>query len=58
LPKVAELAKGNLAFSVGAMVLLMVVTVGYAPVVMPLLLPGVTVDHMLSDHWVSGANLV
>ena len=28
LPKLAELAKGNLAFSVGAMVLLMVVTVG------------------------------
>jgi hypothetical protein len=26
-----ELAKGNLAFSVGAMVLLMVVTVGYPP---------------------------
>jgi BASS family bile acid:Na+ symporter len=46
LPKLAELAKGNLAFSVGAMVLLMVVTVGYLPVVMPLLLPGVTVDPL------------
>jgi BASS family bile acid:Na+ symporter len=44
LPKLAELANGNLAFSVGAMVLLMIVTVGYLPVVMPLLLPGVTVD--------------
>jgi BASS family bile acid:Na+ symporter len=44
LPKLAELAKGNLAFSVGAMVLLMIVTVGYLPLVMPLLLPGVTVD--------------
>src|SRR5207244_5565292 len=44
LPKLAELAKGNLAFAVGLMVLLMVVTVGYLPVVMPLLLPGVTVD--------------
>ena len=44
LPKLAELAKGNLAFAVGAMVLLMVVTVGYLPIVMPLLLPGVTVD--------------
>jgi bile acid:Na+ symporter, BASS family len=44
LPKLAELAKGDLAFSVGAMVLLMVVTVGYLPAVMPLLLPGVTVD--------------
>jgi BASS family bile acid:Na+ symporter len=44
LPKLAELAKGNLAFAVGAMVLLMVVTVGYLPSVLPLLLPGVTVD--------------
>jgi BASS family bile acid:Na+ symporter len=44
LPKLAELAKGNLAFAVGAMVLLMVVTVGFLPVVLPLLLPGVTVD--------------
>jgi BASS family bile acid:Na+ symporter len=39
LPKLAELAKGNLAFAVGAMVLLMVVTVGYLPIVLPLLLP-------------------
>jgi BASS family bile acid:Na+ symporter len=44
LPKLAELAKGNLAFAVGTMVLLMVVTVGYLPVVMPLLLPGVAVN--------------
>jgi len=44
LPKLAELAKGNLAFAVGTMVLLMVVTVGYLPIVLPLLLPGVTVD--------------
>jgi BASS family bile acid:Na+ symporter len=44
LPKLAELAKGNLAFAVGAMVLLVVVTVGYLPIVLPLLLPGVTVD--------------
>src|SRR5882762_345207 len=44
LPKLSELAKGNLAFAVGAMVLLMVVTVGYLPIVLPLLLPGVTVD--------------
>src|SRR5215831_16097862 len=44
LPKLAELAKGNLAFAVGVMVLLMVVTVGYLPIVVPLLLPGVTVD--------------
>jgi bile acid:Na+ symporter, BASS family len=44
LPKLAELAKGNLAFAVGVMVLLMVVTVGYLPIVLPLLLPGVSVD--------------
>src|SRR6476619_4787878 len=44
LPKLAELAKGNLAFAVGAMVLLMVVTVGFLPVVLPLLIPGVTVQ--------------
>src|SRR5438876_4553184 len=44
LPKLTQLAKGNLAFAVGAMVLLMVVTVGYLPMVLPLLLPGVTVD--------------
>src|SRR5256884_5295299 len=44
LPKLAELAKGSLAFAVGAMVLLMVVTVGYLPMVLPLLLPGVTVN--------------
>ena len=43
LPKLAELAKGNLAFAVGAMVLLMVVTVGFLPIVLPMLLPGVTV---------------
>jgi bile acid:Na+ symporter, BASS family len=46
LPKLAELAKGNLAFAVGLMVLLMVVTVGYMPIVLPLLLPGVTVDPL------------
>jgi BASS family bile acid:Na+ symporter len=44
LPKLAELAKGNLPFAVGAMVLLMVITVGYLPIVLPLLLPGVSVD--------------
>jgi bile acid:Na+ symporter, BASS family len=44
LPKLAEVAKGDLAFAVGTMVLLMVVTVGYLPIVLPLLLAGVTVD--------------
>jgi BASS family bile acid:Na+ symporter len=41
LPKLAGMAKGNVPFSVGLMVLLMVVTVGYAPVVVPWLIEGV-----------------
>jgi bile acid:Na+ symporter, BASS family len=44
LPKLAQLAKGNLPFGVGAMVLLMVITVAYLPIVLPLLLQGVTVN--------------
>jgi len=44
LPKLAQLAKGSLAFGVGLMVLLMVITVGYLPLVLPLLLPGVSVN--------------
>jgi bile acid:Na+ symporter, BASS family len=44
LPKLAQIAKGNLAFGVGLMVLLMVVTVGYLPLVLPLLLPGASVN--------------
>ncbi len=44
LPKLAESAKGNVAFSVGLMVMLMVVTVIYLPIVLPLLLSGVQVD--------------
>jgi BASS family bile acid:Na+ symporter len=35
LPKLAAIAKANLAFSVGLMVLLMVLTVAYMPVVLP-----------------------
>jgi BASS family bile acid:Na+ symporter len=46
LPKLGELAKGNLPFAVGIMVLLMVVTVAYLPIVLPLLLEGVTVNPM------------
>jgi BASS family bile acid:Na+ symporter len=46
LPILAQLAKGNLAFAAGLMVLLMVVTVGYLPLVLPLLLPGVTVNPL------------
>src|SRR3954471_17862984 len=43
LPKLAQISRGNLAFAVGLMVMLMVITVGYLPLVLPLLLPGVSV---------------
>ena len=46
LPLLARTSKGNLAFAVGLMVLLMIVTVGYMPLVLPLLLEGVSVDPM------------
>jgi BASS family bile acid:Na+ symporter len=44
LPLLARISKGNLAFAVGLMVLLMVVTVVYMPLVLPLMLEGVSVD--------------
>src|SRR3954467_7241063 len=44
LPKLSSAAKGNLAFAVGLMVLLMVLTVGYMPLVLPRLLEGASVD--------------
>ena len=44
LPKLAQVAKGNSAFSVGLMVLLMVTTVVYMPIVLPLMLSGVDVN--------------
>jgi predicted Na+-dependent transporter len=44
LPKLVQGAKGNVAFGVGMMVLLMVVTILYMPIVLPLLLPGVSVN--------------
>src|SRR6478752_7959902 len=50
LPKLAGIAKGNLAFAVGLMVLLMVLTVGYMPLVLPLLLKGVAVDPTKIAH--------
>src|SRR3954470_9810269 len=46
LPKLAGVARGNLAFAVGLMVLLMVLTVAYMPLVLPLLLEGVSVDPL------------
>jgi len=44
LPKLVQGAKGNIAFGVGLMVLLMLVTIAYIPLVLPLLLPGVQVN--------------
>lgn len=44
LPKLVQGAKGSIALGVGLMVLLMVVTIGYLPIVLPLLLPGVAID--------------
>jgi predicted Na+-dependent transporter len=44
LPRLAQLAKGDVAFSVGLMSLLVVTTIFYVPVVLPLLLRGVTVN--------------
>jgi predicted Na+-dependent transporter len=44
LPKLAQIAKANVAFAVGLMTMLMVVTIVYLPIVLPLLLPGVQVD--------------
>ncbi len=44
LPKLAQLAHGDAALGVGAMVLLMVVTVGFAPLVVPLVVEGATVS--------------
>ncbi|MCA9875673.1 MAG: bile acid:sodium symporter [Ardenticatenaceae bacterium] len=44
LPKLAQMSKGNLALSVGLMVMLMVVTIFYAPLVLPVILPGAQVD--------------
>lgn len=44
LPKLFQGVKGNVAFGVGLMVLLMVVTIFYLPIVLPLLLEGVEVD--------------
>jgi predicted Na+-dependent transporter len=44
LPKLAQIAKADVPFAVAVMALLVVVTVGYLPLVLPLLLPGVAVD--------------
>lgn len=46
LPKLVQVAKGDVAISVGIMVLLMIATVIYIPLVLPLLLPGVAVNPL------------
>jgi predicted Na+-dependent transporter len=44
LPKLAQLAQADTALAVGGMVLLMVATVVYAPIVVPLAVEGATVE--------------
>jgi BASS family bile acid:Na+ symporter len=44
LIKLAEFAKADMAFAVGLMVLLMVVTVGYVPLVLPIVVAGTAVN--------------
>lgn len=46
LPKLVEVAGGDVAFGVGTMILLMVTTVVYVPLVLPLLLVGVRVNPL------------
>jgi BASS family bile acid:Na+ symporter len=45
LAKYAQIAKGDLAFAAGLMALLQVITVIYAPFVLPLFVPGAQVDQ-------------
>ena len=44
MAKLSEIAKGDLAYTLGLMVLLQVVTIVFAPLVLPLLLEGIQVD--------------
>jgi BASS family bile acid:Na+ symporter len=44
LPKLVQVAKGDMAFTAGLMVLLMVVTIVYLPIVLPFVLTGVEVN--------------
>jgi predicted Na+-dependent transporter len=46
LPKLAQIARADIAFAVGLMTILMLVTIVYLPLVLPLLLPGVAVDAL------------
>jgi BASS family bile acid:Na+ symporter len=44
IPKLADIAKANVPFSIGLMLLLMVVTIFLMPIVLPYMLEGVKVD--------------
>lgn len=44
LPKLAQIVKGNIAFSVGLMMLLMLGTIFYMPMVLPLVVQGVQIN--------------
>jgi len=46
LPALANIAGGSIAFSVGLMVLLMLTTVFYAPIVLPLIIPNVAINPL------------
>jgi predicted Na+-dependent transporter len=46
LVKLVQVARGDMALGVGGIVLLMVVTVGFAPVVIPIAVTGATVDAL------------
>lgn len=44
LPKLAELAKGDMAYSVGLMLLLMVGSIVFMPIALPWMIPGLSAD--------------
>jgi predicted Na+-dependent transporter len=53
LVKEVQVAKGNLALGVGLMFMLMIVTIFYVPIILPLLLPGVAVNP-----WIIAKSLI
>ena len=53
LPKLIQVAKGDMAFTAGIMVVLMVLTVAYMPIVLPFVLTGVEVSA-----WDIGKSLI
>lgn len=46
LPKMAQIAKGDIAYSVGLMVLLMVVSIVFLPIILPLIIKGVIINPL------------